>query len=204
MYVDHLTLGSQTIHLFDLGITSAQRHRRRTMLDSELTDYFFDNAQTSYLYHQPGQPAKLRLEPLVLQSLTEPKQVDTQDYRLAISYALPLAAVTWSAQPLALDICPPSAFSDMSDDEINDFCQLYFPDLLKNGIPNKNDLAKQWSAYEANLKALNLPLQEFDSQLAEQFAQVDSMHESFFYRNQRYWLSLSQLTVNHQFSPCCN
>lgn len=201
MYVDHLTLGSQTIHLFDLGITSAQRHRRRHILDSELTDYFFDNAQTSYLYHQPGQPAKLRLEPLVLHSITQPTQVDRQDYLLAISYALPLVAVTWSTHRVAVDICQPSAFNDMDDEEINDFCQLYCPDLLKNGTPTIDDLAKHWSAYEAKLKALDLPLQAFDSQLAARFTQVDSVHQSLVYRNQRYWLSLSQLTVDDKCSP---
>lgn len=204
MYVDHLTLGGQTIHLFDLGITTAERHRRRNILDSELTDYFFDHAQTSYLYHQPGQAAKLRLEPLVLQSLTQPKPVAKQDFRLAISYALPLVAVAWSTQNVALDICQQSAFDTMTSDEIHDFCALYLPALLDNGLPSKIELAKHWSTYEAKLKALSLPLQEFDNQLAERFRQIDSVHESFFYRNQRYWLSLSQTDTTVDGLPSIN
>ena len=77
------------------------------------------------------------------------------DYHLAISYALPLAAVMWSDQPAALDLCHISDFDGMSEQEISTFWELYFPNDraagLKHGTSSAETLAKHWSAYEAKL-----------------------------------------------------
>ena len=87
----------------------------------------------------------------------------------------------------------------MDNNEIENFCELYLPHLLNNGLPNTSDLATHWSRYEANLKALKLPLQEFDSTLLQQFQQLDTVSETFIFQNKRYAISLSQIKQNtHQ------
>lgn len=200
MYLKTITLNHQQIHLFDLQISRTQRRCRRAILDNELTDYFFDHDQISYIFHQAGHPAKLRLEPLMLQSITQPKSVSKIDYHLAISYALPLVAVMWSDQRVALDLCHISDFDGMSEQEISTFWELYFPNDrptgLKHGTSSAETLAKHWSAYEAKLKALGLPLQQYSPLLVEKFSQLTLVSQVIEHGGKQFSLSMAAFITN--------
>ncbi|MFB2539001.1 MULTISPECIES: hypothetical protein [unclassified Acinetobacter] len=186
MLLKTVQLADQEIYVFDLEIADNQRYRRRALLDHALTDYFFDHEQVSYIYHQAGKSAQLRLEPLMLQTLASDKP-SQDDYCLAISYALPLVAVTWAKDKLAVDMCRVNAFEQMTDIEMQQFCQLYLPELLQQDI-NSSTLAKHWCIYEAKLKYLGLALQEYSADLQQKLANlaVQSVQTG------QYWLSLVQ------------
>ncbi len=207
MLLQQLTLADQQIYVFDLQLPVSQRVQRRQCLDSELTDYFFDNNQLSYIWHQAGKPAQLRLESIATayQSTNEQaaSNVLVDNYQLAISYGLPLAAVCWSKQPIGMDMCDTQAFLDMDDTEQQTFCQTYFPDYLdtlqytqRHGHAKdkyaqiSEQLAKQWSIYEAKLKFLQRPLQTYSAELAQAFLPLSEVSQKIITQHQHFWLTL--------------
>ena len=165
MLVDTLTLAGQTVLLFDLNIVSRERHQRHTILDKCLTDYFFEQGYFSYILHQPGKPAQLRLYPVHANLSDIQTKSVAVDYRLAISYALPLVAVSWSVHALAIDLAKVTDFQ-FDESERQTFCQSYLPDLAACPTVTNERLAQHWSSYEAALKCLGLPLQPMMQPLA--------------------------------------
>lgn len=183
--IHQLMIANQCVLIFDLKLTSQQRSLRRSYLDKILADYFASQNLTSHIVHQLGQQATL--------TLTSQDTKHCNAYYLTISYALPFVAVSWSQQALGIDLVAVADFENIQQEERQSFAHLYFPtfehatDILL--------LARKWASFEAKLKLLQLPLQEWTPSLDSQLAKASSVEKLLSLPQSDgttdYWISMA-------------